>query len=211
MKYFLSFLIKLRPVGAKDLSFFDKSGFFRSGQKSTVAEWWRPTETTWIYIWPWTTNIVVLLKSYKHTYWVSLSRNILKEVISTVFYFNQTEPNLNCTCHPEFTSATLEYPTLPGLYTKIQIHYCSLLFSALWGHCRYLVIYFWFITFFFNLPATLRNEMGFLGDLDSEESACKAGDQNLIPDLGRSLGEGNATHSSNFAWRIPWTEKASRL
>ena len=95
MKYFLSLLIELCPMGAKDLSFFDKSGFSRSGQKSTVAEWWRPTETR-IYTWPCTTNILVLLKSYKHTYWVSLSRDILKELISTVFYFNQMEPNLNC-------------------------------------------------------------------------------------------------------------------
>jgi len=28
----------------------------------------------------------------------------------------------------------------------------------------------------------------------------------LIPGLGRSPGEGMATHSSILAWRIPWTE-----
>ena len=38
MKYFLSFLIELWPMGVKDLSFFDKSGFSRSGKKSTVGE-----------------------------------------------------------------------------------------------------------------------------------------------------------------------------
>ena len=29
----------------------------------------------------------------------------------------------------------------------------------------------------------------------------------LIPELGRSLEEGMATHSSSLAWRIPWTEE----
>ena len=29
----------------------------------------------------------------------------------------------------------------------------------------------------------------------------------LIPGLGRSPGEGDGTHSSILAWRIPWTEQ----
>ena len=36
-------------------------------------------------------------------------------------------------------------------------------------------------------------------------------DMCLIPGLGRSLGEGMATHCSIFAWRIPWTEEPSKL
>ena len=32
-----------------------------------------------------------------------------------------------------------------------------------------------------------------------------------IPELGRSLGEGMATHSSVLAWRIPWTEEPGGL
>ena len=28
---------------------------------------------------------------------------------------------------------------------------------------------------------------------------------------GRSPGEGNATHSSILAWKIPWTEEPGRL
>ena len=32
-----------------------------------------------------------------------------------------------------------------------------------------------------------------------------------IPWLGRSPGEGMATHSSILDWRIPWTEKPGRL
>ena len=42
-------------------------------------------------------------------------------------------------------------------------------------------------------------------------------DAGLIPGLGRSLGwedpleEGIATHSSIFAWRIPWTEEPGGL
>ena len=33
--------------------------------------------------------------------------------------------------------------------------------------------------------------MGFPGGSDSKESACKAEDEGLIPELGRSLKEGN--------------------
>ena len=33
----------------------------------------------------------------------------------------------------------------------------------------------------------------------------------LILGSGRILEEGMAIHSSNFAWRIPWTEESSRL
>ena len=33
----------------------------------------------------------------------------------------------------------------------------------------------------------------------------------LIPELGRSPGGGNATHSAILAWRIPWTEEAGGL
>ena len=32
-------------------------------------------------------------------------------------------------------------------------------------------------------------------------------DLGSVPGLGRSPGEGNATHSSILAWKIPWTEK----
>ena len=36
-------------------------------------------------------------------------------------------------------------------------------------------------------------------------------DVSLIPGLGRSPGEGNATHSSILTWKIPWTEEPGRL
>ena len=32
-----------------------------------------------------------------------------------------------------------------------------------------------------------------------------------VPGMGRSLEEEMATHSSIFAWRIPWTEKPGGL
>ena len=38
--------------------------------------------------------------------------------------------------------------------------------------------------------------MGFPGGSDGKDSACNAGDPDSIPGLGRSPGEGNATHSS---------------
>ena len=36
-------------------------------------------------------------------------------------------------------------------------------------------------------------------------------EKGLIPELGRSPGEENGTHSSSLAWEIPWAEKAGRL
>ena len=42
---------------------------------------------------------------------------------------------------------------------------------------------------------------------DAKESACNTGDLGSVPGLGRSPGEGNATHSSILAWKISWTEK----
>ena len=52
---------------------------------------------------------------------------------------------------------------------------------------------------------------GFPSGSDGKESACNAEDPGRMPGWGRSPGEGNATHSSILAWRIPWTEKMGRL
>ena len=46
---------------------------------------------------------------------------------------------------------------------------------------------------------------------DSKVSAYNAGDPGSILGSGRSPGEGNVTHSSILAWRIPWTEEPGRL
>ena len=47
--------------------------------------------------------------------------------------------------------------------------------------------------------------LGFSCGSAGKESACNGGDLGLIPGLGRSPGEGNGTHSSILACRIPWT------
>ena len=47
--------------------------------------------------------------------------------------------------------------------------------------------------------------LGFPESSVDKESACNAGDTGSIPGLGRSPGEGKATHYSILAWRIPWT------
>ena len=51
----------------------------------------------------------------------------------------------------------------------------------------------------------------FSGGSVVKESACNAGDsagaEGSIPGLGRSPGEGNGTHSSTLAWKIPWIEE----
>ena len=53
--------------------------------------------------------------------------------------------------------------------------------------------------------------MGFPGGSADKESTCNEGDLGSIPGLGRSPGEGNATHSSILAWRIPWTVQSMEL
>ena len=42
---------------------------------------------------------------------------------------------------------------------------------------------------------------GFLSGSDSK-STCNEGDIGSVPELGRSLDKGTATHSSILAWRI---------
>ena len=44
---------------------------------------------------------------------------------------------------------------------------------------------------------------GFAGGSDSEESACNTGDPGLIPQSGRSPGEGNGS--------LPWAENPGGL
>ena len=52
--------------------------------------------------------------------------------------------------------------------------------------------------------------MGFPGS-DGKESACIVEDLGSIPRLGRSPREGNGSHSSILAWRIPWIEEHGGL
>ena len=54
--------------------------------------------------------------------------------------------------------------------------------------------------------------MGFPGDSEGEESACNAGDPDLVL-LGweDTLEKQTATHSSILAWKIPWTEEPGGL
>ena len=59
-----------------------------------------------------------------------------------------------------------------------------------------------------DLKILLKWEMG---SSVSKSSACNAGDPGLIPGSGRSPGKGNGNHSSDLAWRIPWTEEPGGL
>ena len=49
------------------------------------------------------------------------------------------------------------------------------------------------------------------GGLDGEESARNAGNQDLIPELGRSPVEEKGYLLPILAWRIPWTEEPGEL
>ena len=44
-----------------------------------------------------------------------------------------------------------------------------------------------------------------------KESTCSAVDLGSIPGSGRSLGQGDGTHSRILAWRIPWAEEPGGL
>ena len=58
------------------------------------------------------------------------------------------------------------------------------------------------------------NSQAFPWWLSGKESTCNVGDaeaMSSIPESGRSLEEGMATHSSILAWRIPRTEKPGGL
>ena len=52
---------------------------------------------------------------------------------------------------------------------------------------------------------------GFPGGSAGKESACNAGDPGSISGREDPLEKETATHSSNLAWKIPWTEKPGGL
>ena len=53
--------------------------------------------------------------------------------------------------------------------------------------------------------------MCFPGGSVGKEAACNAGDRVQFLDKEDTLGKEMATHSSIFAWRIPWTEEPGGL
>ena len=53
--------------------------------------------------------------------------------------------------------------------------------------------------------------MGFPGGSDGKESAFNTGDPGLIFGWGRSPGEGETTHSSILAWKVPLTEEPLKI
>ena len=57
----------------------------------------------------------------------------------------------------------------------------------------------------------LTSYLGFPGGSDGKGPACNARDPNSIPGLEDLLDKGMATHTSNLAWRIPWTEEPGKL
>ena len=48
-------------------------------------------------------------------------------------------------------------------------------------------------------------------ELEGKDSACSAGDQDLIPGQEDPLEKEMVTHFSILAWRILWTEEPGRL
>ena len=62
--------------------------------------------------------------------------------------------------------------------------------------------------------SSCNHNRGFSGGASGKEPPANAGDisdEGSILESGRSPGDGNATHSSILAWKIPWTEEAGGL
>ena len=55
------------------------------------------------------------------------------------------------------------------------------------------------------------NLIGAAGGTVVKNLPANAGDVGSIPWLGKSPGEGHATHSGILAWKIPWTEDPGGL
>ena len=53
--------------------------------------------------------------------------------------------------------------------------------------------------------------LGLPGGSDGKDSARSAAEYGFSPRSEGPLEQGIATHSSNLAWRIPWTEEPGRL
>ena len=69
-----------------------------------------------------------------------------------------------------------------------------------------------FFLFIFLLIKRIKQKTwGFPGGSDGKESVFNAGNLGLTPGLGRSPAEGNGTHFSILAWRIPWIEEPGSL
>ena len=81
----------------------------------------------------------------------------------------------------------------PGL---LCISYFPLISTSL--HCLLFLCLVWAS----QVALVLKNLPANAGDIRDEGS---------IPGSGRSPGEGNGTHSSIFAWEIPWTKEHGRL
>ena len=88
---------------------------------------------------------------------------------------------------------------VPGLWYSLKRHQNTLVLH-IWGSA---LVNIWILGWMLSYSPY----SGAVG----KESACNAGDPVLIPESERSPGEGNATHSSILAWRIPWAEEMGGL
>ena len=90
-------------------------------------------------------------------------------------------------------------PVLPLRILPYFSMYHTLLAHSLWLFIFHVLL---------NLPLKTR---GLPCSSVGKESSCNAGDRVQFLGWENPLGKKMATHSSILAWRIPWTEKPSRL
>ena len=75
------------------------------------------------------------------------------------------------------------------------------------GHTQPTRRYSWLEWVLLNLPRTRY----ITGGAVVKNPPANAGDVGVIPELGRRLEKGMATHSNIHAWEIQWTEEPGRL
>ena len=103
-------------------------------------------------------------------------------------------------------------------FPNINVGISALMTAGLkWGPVviimiRNIGIYFWFTKRLIKSILDVEYYQIWLPSLLSgNEPACNAGGMGLIPGSGRSPGEGNTTHSSVLACKLPRTEEFGRL
>ena len=94
----------------------------------------------------------------------------------------------------------INIPIYKCLNTLLPFHVITMVYAKRsdWGEFNWNKLNKLFVSFSISLRAFLVAQL-------VKNLPAKWGDLGSITGLGRSLGEGNATHASILAWRIPWT------
>ena len=108
-------------------------------------------------------------------------------------------------CATPWTDCSLPDSFVRGIFQARVLDWVAVAFSHFLSldnlyRGNYTVFVFLWLAYFYDL-------LGFPGDSDNKESACKARDLGSISGWEDPLEKEMTTHSTILAWRIPWTEE----